>query len=75
MKIIRRRKGVRVEMLYGEDGNVVLSTRGRDEWKGVTTAQKGRCRNKDKGPKVEEDVERLPIGQALHLGGDVRTQG
>tara|TARA_R110002110_G_scaffold97139_5_gene249682 strand:+ start:1033 stop:1260 length:228 start_codon:yes stop_codon:yes gene_type:complete len=74
MKIIRRRKGVRVEMLYGEEGNVVLSTRGRDEWKGVTTAQKGRCRNKDKIKKVEKDVERLPIGQALHLGGDVQTQ-
>ena len=75
MKIIRRRKGVRVEMLYGEEGNVVLSTRGRDEWKGVTTSKKDGCRNKHEASKVEEDVERLPIGQALHLGGDVRTQG
>lgn len=66
---------MRVEMLYGEDGNVVLSTRGRNEWKGVTTNPKGRCRNEDEVEKAEENVERLPIGQALHLGGDVRTQG
>jgi hypothetical protein len=75
MKIVRRRNGVRVEMLYGADGNVVLNTRrGRHEWKGVTTNTKGRCRNKDKGEEVEENVERLPIGQALHVGGDVRAQ-
>ena len=75
MKIVRRRDGVRVEMLYGEDGNVVINTRrGRHEWKGVTTSQKGRCRNEDEASKVEEDVERLPIGQALHVGGDVRAQ-
>ena len=74
MKIVRRRDGVRVEMLYGEEGNVVLSTRGRDEWKGVTSNTKDRSRNKDKVKKAEEDVERLPIGQALHVGGDVRAQ-
>ena len=56
-------------------GNVVINTRrGRHEWKGVTPNTKDRSRNKDKVKKAEEDVERLPIGQALHVGGDVRAQ-
>ena len=76
MKIIRRRAGIRVEMLYGEDGNTILKTthgdfRERKDRKNAAKARRG-----DGGPsrKVEKDVERLPIGQALHVGGDVRAQ-
>jgi hypothetical protein len=76
MKIVRRRNGVRVEMLYRESGNVVLNIRrGPDERKGFTTDPKGRVGNGRKGKKAEEDVERLPFRQPLPVGENVQTQG
>ena len=77
MKIIRRRAGIRVEMLYGEAGNTDLKTTHGDfrERKGRKKTAKARRGDGAPSREVEKDVERLPIGQALHLGGDVRTQG
>ena len=76
MKIIRRRAGIRVEMLYGEDGNTILKTTHGDfrERKDSKASAKNRKRGGGSTRPHEEDVERLPIGQALHVGGDVRAQ-
>ena len=80
MKIVRRRDGVPVEMLYGEDGNVVINTRrGRHEWKGVTSNTKDRSRNKDKVKKAENkdgEIKELhaKIGQ-LAVENDFLSQG